>query len=498
MQGAFVWDWVDQGLAKHTESGQKYWAYGGDFGDTPNDGSFCLNGLVYPDRGGSPALKEIKKVYQYIAFEPVDLSGGKVRVMNRYHFTGLGYFDACWQLSSEGKVLQEGALSLPDIQPNDTGIIHIPFRQEAALPGLETALPGQADEKEYFLDIQVLLPEDKSWAAAGHPVAWEQFRLPLEASSPATTSGPSPKFGPSPKYKVSENPASVVLDDKRYSIAFSREGRLESWRVDGKELLVGGPRVNLWRPPTENDMKDRNGYRKWKEAGLDSLDQRLTGFATSRDEKGRLRVNASFDLYNNRQELIYRANTAYLVNGDGSIQVEVGLEPGDKPGFLPKAGMQLTLPPDLSEAAWYGMGPHETYPDRQSSGRIDVFRMNVDELWEDYIVPQENGNRSQVRWVRMVDDRGYGLHFSAPETMNFSAYRYADKDIADATHTWQLQQEDFITFNFDRHQCGLGTATCGPGCRTAYLVPAQKISFRFTITPVKPEKKARTKRRKRR
>jgi beta-galactosidase/evolved beta-galactosidase subunit alpha len=190
-------------------------------------------------------------------------------------------------------------------------------------------------------------------------------------------------------------------------------------------------------------------------------------------------------------------NIAYLVNGDGSLQVAAGLEPGDKPEFLPKAGMQFTLPSNLNTVEWYGLGPHETYPDRESSGRIDVFRSTVDELWEDYIVPQENGNRSQIRWVRMGDDQGYGLQFSGPEPMNFSAYRYTDAAIAAATHTWQLEPEDFITFNFDHRQSGLGTATCGPGCRPAYLVPAQKMSLNYTITPIKPEKKASSRRRKR-
>ncbi len=483
MQGAFVWDWVDQGLTKHTESGEKYWAYGGDFGDNPNDGSFCLNGLVYPDRRASPAIQEIKKVYQYIHFEPTDLPNGEINLINRYNFTSLNYFNARWQIRSEGKVLQEGELSLPGIEPKESGIIRLP---------IQPTDPGLLAGKEYFLDIQVLLPEDKNWAGRGHMVAWEQFPLP--------TVSPPPKIAdmPSPDYLVSEGQASVTINGDGYTIIISKEGMLESWILDGKELIIKGPLVNFWRPPTENDLKDPNAYRKWKEAGLDSLDQRLTDFTTFRDDKDRLLLTSAFDLYNMEQDLIFQVEISYLINGDGSIQVEVLVEPSDKPEYLAKTGMQFRLPGWMSDVEWYGMGPHETYPDRQSSGRIDVFQKTVDGLWENYIVPQENGNRSQIRRVSIRDKNGYGLLFTGSETMNFSAYKYDDASIAKAKHTWQLEEEDYITFNFDYRQSGLGTATCGPGCRPAYLLPAEKTSFGFSVSPLQPEKETNRKKRRKR
>jgi beta-galactosidase len=486
MQGAFVWDWVDQGLAKYTDSGQKYWAYGGDFGDQPNDGSFCLNGLVYPDRRASPALQEIKKVYQYIHFEPANLQKGEINLINRYNFTSLDYFDARWQVKSEGKLLHEGTISLPGIPPKDTGIIHLPIRTA------ETELPDIMPGKECFLDIQVLLPEDKLWAAAGHVVAWEQFLLP--SGPPA----PGAKNNPSPDYTVTQEQSSFIIRGDGYTITFSKDGMLESWMLDGRELIIRGPVINFWRPPTENDIKDRNAYPKWKKAGLDSLDHRLTDFSVSRDEGDLLHLTASYDLYNMRQEMIFQTRIIYCINGDGTIKVEVTSDPSDKPEYLAKTGMQFRLPGSQSNVEWYGMGPHETYPDRQSSGRVDVFRNTVDELWEDYIVPQENGNRSQIRWVSISDDQGYGLLFSCQEPMNFSAYRYSDADIEAAKHTWEPEQGDFVTFNIDYRQSGLGTATCGPGCRPAYLLPAEKTSFAYTISPVQPEKKNSRKKRKKR
>jgi beta-galactosidase len=395
-------------------------------------------------------------------------------LINSYNFTSLDYFDARWQIKSEGKVLQEGTISLPDIQPKDTGTIRLPIRQQEA----DTA--DRLSGKEYFLDLQVMLPEDKSWAKAGHIVAWEQIFLPCTSPVPETAEIPSSE------YTASEGPASVVIHADGYTITFSKQGMLESWLLDGKELIREGPLVNFWRPPTENDPKDQNVYSKWKEAGLDSLDHRLTGFTTARDEQNRLMLTSSYDLYHKRQELIFRVEITYRLDGNGWIQVEVMIDPTDKPRYLAKTGLQFRMPGSQSNIEWYGMGPHETYPDRQSSGRIDVFCNTVEGLWEDYIVPQENGNRSQIRWVSSCDDQGYGLRFSCPEPMNFSAYPYSDANIAEAKHTWQLEREEFITFNIDHRQAGLGTATCGPGCRPAYLLPAQKTSFSVTISPVQP------------
>jgi len=255
--------------------------------------------------------------------------------------------------------------------------------------------------------------------------------------------------------------------------------------------------INFWRPPTENDLKDQNAYRKWKEAGLDSLDHSMTGFSNSRDDQGRLLLSSTFDLHNKRKELIFQVRTSYRINNDGSMQVEVLADPTGKPEYLAKIGLQFKLPGRMSKTEWYGMGPHETYPDRKSSGRIDVFRKTVDELWEDYIVPQENGNRSQIRWVSITDTDGYGLLFSGPEPMNFSAYRYNDGSITEAKHTWQLEKQEYTTFNFDYRQSGLGTASCGPGCRPVYLLPAQNTNFGFTISPLQPKKKSSLRKRRR-
>ncbi len=201
-----------------------------------------------------------------------------------------------------------------------------------------------------------------------------------------------------------------------------------------------------------------------------------------------LLLTSSFDLYNKQEKLVFQVGYSYRMNGDGSMQVDLSADPSDIPEYLAKTGCSLNCRAGQQNVEWYGMGPHETYPDRQSSGRIDVFRNTVDGLWENYIVPQENGNRSQIRWVSISDDQGYGLSFSAPYPMNFSAYRYSDAGIAGSKHSWQLETQENITFNFDYRQSGLGTATCGPGCRPAYLVPAEKTAFSFTISPVKPEK----------
>ncbi len=192
-------DWL-----KYTESGEKYWAYGGDFGDIPNDGSFCLNGLVYPDRRTSPALQEIKKVYQYIHFEPADLSNGEINVINRYNFTSLDYFDARWQIKSEGKVLQEGTIIPARIQPKDTGIIRLPIRELEPDP-TGRDYPGRNTSSISRLSCR----KTSHGQQAGHIVAWEQFLLPYTPPAPATADIPSSD------YTVSEEQASVIITWRR-------------------------------------------------------------------------------------------------------------------------------------------------------------------------------------------------------------------------------------------------------------------------------------------
>ncbi len=469
MQGGFVWDWVDQGLTKYTADGEKYWAYGGDFGDEPNSGSFCLNGLVYPDRKPSPALREIQKIYQYVGFEPVDLENGKIRLINRYNFTNLAYFNAEWEIVSEGEQIQQGNLTGLNIHPKDTSDIIIPFSSSNFDPG-----------KEYFLNIEFRLPEDLPWASIGYLVAWEQYKIHGNALVQIEKDSQS-----LPRIKFQESSEAFTCTGKGFSISVDkRTGIISSFTLDKTDLIRSGPRFNFFRPPTENDLKDWMGWQRWKKAGIDHMEHSLNKIELLDQQDQVVNIKASFDLKNKKGELLLNASLLYTVFGDGSIAIQATAEPTEIVETLAKVGLQMTLPELLDNTTWYGAGPHETYPDRQASGKIDIYSKKVDELWENYIVPEENGNRSRVRWVKIDDRHQFGIKVQCDTLFNFSAYRYTDQNIANAKHTFDLEKSASITFNIDYLQNGLGTATCGPGCRPEYLLKARPFKFKVLLTPI--------------
>jgi beta-galactosidase len=471
MQGGFVWDWVDQGLTKYTPDGEKYWAYGGDFGDEPNSGSFCLNGLVYPDRTASPALREIHKIYQYVGFEPIDLKNGKIRIINRYNFTDLSYFDTKWKVVSEGKQIEQGNITGLNILPKDTSDIIIPFSSKNLDPG-----------KEYFLNIEFRLPEDLAWASEGHLVAWEQFKIP------GTNATQTEKdIETLPRIKLKETSLAFTCSGKEFNISIDKQtGIISSWLSDKTELIRSGPKLNFFRPPTENDLKDWMGWRRWEKAGLHNMEHHLTGIELTGQTDQEIVIKALFDLKNDKGDLLFNASLLYSVYGDGSIAIEASAEPTGKVETVAKVGLQMTLPEQMDNTTWYGAGPHETYPDRKASGKVDVYSKTIDELWENYIVPGENGNRSQVRWVNIGDGHQPGMHVSCDTLFNFSVYRYTDQNIAGAKHTFDLKKSGSITFNIDYLQNGLGTATCGPGCRPEYLLTARPWKFKVLLSPIEP------------
>ena len=469
MQGAFVWDWVDQGLTKFTPEGEKFWAYGGDFGDEPNDGSFCLNGLVYPDRTLSPALKEIHKIYQYVGIEPVDPGNGRIRIINRYNFTNLSYFNVEWEIISEGGQVQQGDLKGLDVFPKDTTVITVPFNKAHFDPG-----------REYFMNIEFKLPENRSWADEDHIVAWEQIKL---SGTPEVMPGKDLQTLPGIKFR--ETSGAYTFYGKNYALSIDKtSGLITSWQYDDVELIRSGPRLNFFRPPTENDLADGMGWRRWEKTGLHQLEHHLAGIEIVDQQDQSVSVKASFELKNTRGELLFDAVMFYTFYGDGSIEIEANAEPSGIVEMVAKVGLQMTLPELLDHATWYGAGPHETYPDRVASGKVDVYTKTVDELWENYIVPEENGNRSQVRWAKIHDGHGFGLDVRCDTLFNFSAYRYTDKSITDAKHTYELEESSNITFNIDYLQNGLGTASCGPGYRPEYLLEGKPWRFKVLLAPI--------------
>jgi len=462
LQGGFVWEWLDHGILRHDEKGRPYYAYGGDFGDWPNDGNFVIDGLVFPDRKPSPGLIEYKKVIEPVKAEEVDLRAGRVRIIKRYDFTALDHLHASWTLEADGRVLQQGALPLPDIKAGEEKEVIIPYKAPARI---EPAT-------DYWLNIRFVLAADTNWAKQGHVVAWSQFRLPL-----STEEAPRKQLQTLP-VSAKERGNELIVEGSNFALRFDMiNGILTSWTYEGKHLLRTGPRLNFWHAPIDNEMY---AQKEWKRFGLNRMTHRIDSFEWGKAEhcvQARIEARVAPPVHSWGWNVVY----TYLIYGSGDIILKVSGKPEGTslPETLPRIGLQMTIPRDLERFQWYGRGPGESYIDSREASPIGVYSANIEELYTPYVYPQENGNRTDAGWVAATDLSGIGLLAVGMPRLNFSAHLYTMENMEEARHTCELVEQDYITLNLDLRHNGLGTNSCGPGPLDKYLLRTEE--FKFTV-----------------
>ncbi|TEU10442.1 MAG: DUF4981 domain-containing protein [Anaerolineales bacterium] len=466
LQGGFIWDWVDQGIRQMTADGEEWYAYGGDFGDEPNDGNFCINGLVFPDRTVQPALWDYKAILQPVTVEPLDLEKGVLRVVNGYHFSDLSGLDIIWEVTADAQVLECGRLPTLTTPAGAEETVTVPFAKPQATPGTE-----------YWLGLSFRLSKPTLWADRGHEVAWAQFKLPIRV--PAVSPLPVADM---PVLSLEESEATYVVDGGGLRLVFAKaEGTVSSFVYEGTELLARGPMLNLWRAPTDNDANRSEGL--WRGAGLDRLEQHVASVVASqpRPQVVRIAVQATLEAPDLGSRCV--CDYAYTIYGSGDLLIEMCVVPvGDLP-HLPRIGLQMTVPAGLEHCTWYGRGPHETYRDRKNGARVGVYSGTVDDQYVPYITPQENGNKTDVRWLGLSNADGLGLLAVGMPLLNASCHHYTTQDLAEARHTHELTRRKDITLNLDLAQSGLGSASCGPGTLPKYLVPAEKVRWSVRLRP---------------
>jgi len=466
VQGAFVWDWVDQGLRKKDSKGNSFWAYGGDFNDTPNDNSFVCDGLVLPDRTPEPECWEIKKVYQPAIIKAKDIEKGILSIKNLYSFTNLSELENEWTITSNGKVLQRGTLENLNIEPFETSELVIPF-----------TLPEIKPNTEYFLNISFRLKEDKPWEKKGYVIIEEQFRLPFSVK-------PDSVFEYKDTLIATDAADGINFAGKDFAYRFDKStGSFSSMVFNNKELIHAPAKINFWRNPTENDNRDFHGAGAWRALGLDSATIKVEGVTLSRTGENVFQILQTMYVNAKSGAPLFKLLVVYKVTGKGDIELSSRIFPQQTNMPLPKIGWQFYVNSSLDNASWYGFGK-ETYPDRDACGWVDLYSEKVDALWHNYLVPGESGNRSNIRWVALTDTSHSGLFIDADTLFNFSAYHYADSNISSAKHINELARTDYITLNIDYKQQALGTATCGEGYRKKYLLTASNSVFTFRIRPV--------------
>jgi len=470
--GACVWEWVDHGIREYDENGQPYFTYGGDHGDWPNDREFCIDGLCSPDRVAHPGLLEYKKVIEPVAVTDFDVVTQTVTIKNRYDFTELSHLDGHWKLLCNGVVTEEGALvGFEHIKPHQSKKITVPYNNDSA------------DGKEWILDLSFTTKKDTSWAKAGHITARSQFAFPYE---------PKPfSFLENGAVHVADERTMITIFGTDFSYRFSKlSGTFESLVFHGSEFLKAGPKLNAWWAPTDNDRIGGECVEpNWLEAGLNRLqhyarDVRIvcqTNTLVAFSVRARLATPTMLPLF----EVEYQ----YTVNGAGEIMLTVSYQMGNvksdfTPECLPKIGLQMVLEPSYQTMKWYGKGPHFSYPDIKESAMVGIYEMPVSELFEHYIRPQENCNRSDIRWVSMKNDDGISWTVTGDGILlNTSAYYYSDYAIEKAGHNHLLSPENNIYFNVDYQVSGIGTGSCGPRTFSKYRVFSKDDAFTIVFTP---------------
>ena len=476
-QGGFVWEWCDHGIRTQDENGTEFFGYGGDFGDMPNDGNFITDGLVFPDKSPSPGLTEYKKVIEPVRVSAKNLAKGLVSVKNYYDFNTLEHLSIVWSVSENGTTIRTGNLPPMKTKAHETEDLTIPFTLPAA------PVPGA----EYFLNISFLLGCDTNWARCGHEVAWAQFALPVKtakkaAAAPAVVSGRN-------ALEVDEDPESFYVSASNGMLMeFSKTyGKIASLERSGLQLIEDGPVFNLFRAPTDNDIGFGARFKQeWEAASYHMMRHHIDDVLADVKKDGTvaLEVQARSQGVDQRSGIALKYLYTFL--RDGSFTLELSGKPeGEMPHF-PRVGLQLTLPGCMDSAVWFGLGPGEAYSDTKQAQRVGLYKSGADGLYTKYVMPQENGNRTEVRRAAFHDLHLAGLFVGGLPLFDFSLHRFTPADLAAARHPHEVQVRESMTLNLDWKQCGIGTGSCGSGTAPEYRIPAApfKFALRFkTLTP---------------
>lgn len=475
LQGGFIWDWADQGVNAETDDGIKFWGYGGDFGPFeiynhhyPYKGDFCINGLVMPDRTLSPGFSEVKKVHQNIKVVPVDLLNGKIEVHNKYFFRNLDFVKASWEIICDGLPVSNGNFNMPTIAPQESVQLTIP------ISGIDFK-----SAYEYYLKVSFSLKEDITWGSKNHELAWDQHQIPVAKKV-------NPDNVIANKISNKENEEFLIISGDNFVLKIDKKsGFISSYSVNGVEILNDELKPNFWRASTDNDwvkVEDRllDLCGKWKNAGKNTELKKLTLTLISKNE---IVVDAELFLTDVSSE--YKLK--YSIYGSGKVDVlwELNCSSSIKLPIIPRLGMSYKLAKEFNDVKWYGLGPHESYWDRKTGAEVGLFNKKVEELHHQYINAQENGYRSDVRWVTFTNSKGDGLKISGDALLNFNAWNYTQEDLYVAKHDHELPNREFITVNIDYLQMGLGSINSwGAMPLKKYQIKPGEYSFSFSIQPI--------------
>ncbi len=470
--GGCIWDWVDQGIKKTTQTGISYFAYGGDFGDRPNSKNFCINGIMKPDLTFSPKVPEVKKVQQNISFSEDNLRKGHFNLKNKYYFTDLNEFNFHWKIKENGKIVKQGIIENFNCAPQKTEKITVPYR-----------FSSLNDEKENILILEARLKNSTNWADENYEVAWAQFQLSGYDfnNQPQTNEN---------QLQVEENMDYIKIYSPDFLFVMDKHnGKIAGMNYKNHKVINGNGLLNVWRAPTDNDggydnlsMWGQRPVNKWVKTGLDSLEDKLTKIEIIASDKEKIKIQAEHHLAAQDTKAGFNYTQTFTISNKGQVHIKTAVSPYGEMIHLPRLGLILEMPQKLDKFKWYGRGPHETYRDRNYGAKIGLYSGRVADQFEDYVVPQENGNKSATRWAK-VENQNAGIKATSNRLFETSIHQYSLANITNADHKHELIPANTNFWYIDFQQKGIGNTLTGDRTLEQYLIKPQDYNFEFMFTP---------------
>ncbi|MCG6187638.1 glycoside hydrolase family 2 TIM barrel-domain containing protein [Maribellus maritimus] len=467
LSGGCIWDWVDQGLLTYTNDGTPYWGYGGDFGDKVGDNDFCLNGIIFPDRTGDSKLVEVKAAYQNIAFKLTDRKNITVELLNKNYFDDLSSCILAWRLLEDGYQVWQGTIDNIKIKPGQKKEFEL-FSEHRL-----------NSEKEQILIVEVRLKEEVPWAGAGLSIARGHFSL--SDWSGAILSNTNSRYD---KIESDETAELISIKNNLFSMKFSKKnGEIISYVFAGKPLLEEGPTSCFWRPPTRNDARRLSA--RWLDSGLGDINNVLKNIQMENNDST-IVVSVGFQSQA-KESSGFNTSMKYVIFPDGKIKVTLQVEPfGELPEMLPRIGIQMKTPEGFEQFEWYGNGPYESYADHRAGVYPGIWSGTIDDQWVNYPVPQENGNKTDVRWLKLSNNRGEGIMISGQSSMfQASVSHFENRNITEAMHPFELNKQACGILHVDALNAPLGNMSCGNvKPLEAFWIHPQQTSFSFVLSPL--------------
>ena len=471
MAGEFVWDWKDQGVKMPVpgKSSQYYWAYGGDFGDYPNDGSFCCNGVVLPD--GTPTAKSfnMKGVYQPLDVLPISAEQGKFRVKNKLQQVSFNGYDVQYVISEDGIKVSEGVLPDLDLAPWDSTTITIPYDNITFKP-----------TSRYTIRFSTLLRKATPWAEAGYEVAASEAIIHDVATRHAY------QYAGTDTLSISGTGASRVVKGPNFSVTFSG-GTLSRYVFAGTTLINQPIKLNTFRVPTENDKTQEDS---WEMLGVRSLTMSSGTWVVVREKGNRwIQLSITDSYVTSTKALTFTVCKQFRVFPDGTVCVSTVTTPNVEGAVLPKLGFRFEMPNTAEYITWLGRGPFDSYKDRNYAAHQGIWHSTVTEQWTDHIRPQETGNKEDVRWLAVANKAGKGLLFSSPSTMATTIGHWRAEEIYTSRndrkgHPYEVAFPRTTVVSLDAWNRALGNASCGSDVLVKYERKLAQTPFCFMIMPI--------------